>query len=107
MSKLSYFMELSHFGATGRHCGEDHFFSPAQYLVESKIVSSYRPGGSPPYGMQRRMLDEYKKPDRVLNPRQRKGLQNGRTILQKIFLLFVEQGYSEKQIAGHLNDPVD
>ena len=75
----------------------------------------YRPGGSPPYGMQRRMLDEYKKPDRVLNPGQRKGLQNGRTILepgdptavavvQEIFLLFVEQGYSEKQIAGHLND---
>ena len=75
----------------------------------------YRPGGSPPYGMQRRMLDENKRPDRVLNPGQRKGLQNGRTILEpgdptavavvhEIFLLFVEQSYSEKQIAGHLND---
>ena len=29
--KTSYFAEFLHFGATGRRCGEDHFFSPAQY----------------------------------------------------------------------------
>ena len=74
----------------------------------------YRPGGAPPYGMQRAMLDERKIRVQVLNPGQRKGLQNGRTILEpgdpseiaiinEIFHLFVEQEYSEKQIAGHLN----
>jgi len=74
----------------------------------------YRPGGSPPYGMRRVMLDEQKKRDRVLDPGQRKGLQNGRTILEpgdqvmqaiihEIFELFVEKDYSERQIAGHLN----
>jgi len=74
----------------------------------------YRPGGSPPYGMQRVMLNEQKQRDRVLEPGQRKGLQNGRTILEpgdpvmravvhEIFELFVEQDYSEKQIAGYLN----
>jgi len=74
----------------------------------------YRPGGSPPYGMRRVMLDEQKQRDRVLDPGQRKGLQNGRTILEpgdpvmqaiihEIFELFVEKDYSEKQIAGHLN----
>ena len=75
----------------------------------------YRPGGSPPYGMRRVMLDEHKNRDRVLDPGQRKGLQNGRTILEpgdmaqvavvkEIFQLFVEKEYSEKQIAGHLNN---
>jgi len=74
----------------------------------------YRPGGSPPYGMQRVMLNEQKQRDRVLEPGQRKGLQNGRTILElgdialqavirEIFGLFVTEDYSEKQIAGHLN----
>ncbi|MCL2624759.1 MAG: recombinase family protein [Planctomycetaceae bacterium] len=74
----------------------------------------YRPGGSPPYGMRRVMLDEQKNRDRVLDPGQRKGLQNGRTILEpgdqvmqavihEIFELFVEKDYAERQIAGHLN----
>jgi DNA invertase Pin-like site-specific DNA recombinase len=74
----------------------------------------YRPGGAPPYGMQRVMLNEQKQRDRVLGPGQRKGLQNGRTILEpgdpaiqafihEIFTLFVEEDYSEKQIAGHFN----
>jgi hypothetical protein len=30
MDKISYFAEHSHFGATDRHCGADHFFSLAQ-----------------------------------------------------------------------------
>ena len=74
----------------------------------------YRPGGAPPYGMQRVMLNEQKQRDRVLEPGQRKGLQNGRTILEpgdpamraiihEIFTLFAKEDYSEKQIAGHLN----
>lgn len=74
----------------------------------------YRAGGTPPYGTQRLMLDEHKKPDRVLNPGQRKAIQNGRVVLQpgdpgevaiirEIFHLFVDENYSEMQIAGYLN----
>lgn len=74
----------------------------------------FRPGGSPRYGFHRLMLDEHKKPDRILQPGQRKAIQNGRVILvpgdpnqvktvQEIFVLFVEKGLDEKQIAGQLN----
>lgn len=74
----------------------------------------YRPGGPPPYAFHRMMLDEKKEPDRILQPGQRKAIQNGRVILvpgeadqvrivQEIFVLFVEKGFDEKQIAGHLN----
>ncbi len=74
----------------------------------------YRPGGPPPYGLHRLMLDENKQPDRILQPGQRKAVQNGRVVLvpgdpgqvevvQEIFLLFVEKGFDERQIAGHLN----
>ncbi len=74
----------------------------------------YRPGGSPRYGFYRMMLDEHKKPDRILQPGQRKAIQNGRVILvpgdpnkvqivQEIFLLFVEKSFDERQIAGQLN----
>jgi DNA invertase Pin-like site-specific DNA recombinase len=74
----------------------------------------YRPGGPPRYGFHRMMLDEHKKPDRILQPGQRKAIQNGRVILvpgeanqvktvQEIFVLFVEKAFDEKQIAGQLN----
>lgn len=74
----------------------------------------YRPGGPPPYGFHRLMLDENKEPDRILQPGQRKAIQNGRVVLvpgaaaqvetvQEIFLLFVEKGFDERQIAGRLN----
>jgi hypothetical protein len=33
MSKTSYFVEHSYFGAIGRLGGADHFFSPAQYIL--------------------------------------------------------------------------
>ena len=32
MNEMSYFAELSRFGATDRPCRADHFFSPAQYF---------------------------------------------------------------------------
>jgi DNA invertase Pin-like site-specific DNA recombinase len=75
----------------------------------------YRPGASPPYAMYRMMLDEHKKPDRILQPGQRKAIQNGRVILvpgdkrqvevvQEIFVLFAEKGHDERQIAGVLNE---
>ena len=74
----------------------------------------YRPGGPPPYGFHRLMLDEKKRPDRILQPGQRKAIQNGRVVLvpgdaqqvevvQEIFMLFAEKGFGERQIAGHLN----
>ncbi|MBN1360328.1 MAG: recombinase family protein [Sedimentisphaerales bacterium] len=74
----------------------------------------YRPGGPPPYAFHRLMLDENKEPDRILQPGQRKAIQNGRVVLvpgeagqvdvvQEIFVLFVEKGFDERQIAGHLN----
>jgi len=74
----------------------------------------YRPGGPAPYGFHRMMLDENKQPDRILQPGQRKAIQNGRVILvpgdaghvevvQEIFVLFVEKGFDERQIAGRLN----
>ncbi|MGL6195649.1 MAG: recombinase family protein [Thermoguttaceae bacterium] len=81
----------------------------------AKVASKgYRPGGSPPYGMQRVMLDEKKERDRVLQPGQRKAIQNGRvilepgeekpiTIINEIFLLFTESDCNESQIAGILN----
>ena len=74
----------------------------------------YRPGGPPPYGFHRLMLNENKEPDRILQPGQRKAIQNGRVVLvpgdvgqveivQEVFILFVEKGFDERQIAGHLN----
>jgi len=74
----------------------------------------YRPGGPPPYGFHRMMLDERKQPDRILQPGQRKAIQNGRVILvpgnpdhtaviQEIYMMFVEQKLDERQIAGVLN----
>jgi DNA invertase Pin-like site-specific DNA recombinase len=81
----------------------------------AKVASQgYRPGGAPPYACHRLMLDEYKQPDRILQPGQRKAIQNGRVVLvpgdpahvqvvQEIFQLFIDKGFDERQIAGHLN----
>jgi len=41
----------------------------------------YRPGGPPPFAFHRMMLNEQKKPDRILQPGQRKAIQNGRVVL--------------------------
>jgi DNA invertase Pin-like site-specific DNA recombinase len=78
-------------------------------------TQGYRPGGAAPYAFHRMMLDERKQRDRILQPGQRKAIQNGRVILvpgdsqqveivNEIFLLFVKKGYCERQIAGHLNE---
>ncbi len=75
----------------------------------------YRPGGPPPYAFHRMMLDERKQPDRILQPGQRKAIQNGRVVLvpgepehvnvvHEVFVLFVERRLNERQIAGQLND---
>jgi DNA invertase Pin-like site-specific DNA recombinase len=74
----------------------------------------YWAGGSPPFGLQRLLLDESREPLHVLQPGQRKGIQNQRVtlvqgdpaqvaVIQRIFHEFVELGYSEYRIAEGLN----
>jgi DNA invertase Pin-like site-specific DNA recombinase len=74
----------------------------------------YWAGGPPPYGLKRLLLDEKREPLNVLQPGQRKGIQNQRVtlvegrpeevqVLRRIFEAFVVQGHSEYKIAEDLN----
>ena len=74
----------------------------------------YWAGGAPPYGLQRLLLDEKREPLNVLQPGQRKGIQNQRVTLvegppeevatiRRIFEAFVVRGESEYKIAEDLN----
>jgi DNA invertase Pin-like site-specific DNA recombinase len=74
----------------------------------------YWAGGLPPYGLKRLLLDEKREPLNVLQPGQRKGIQNQRvtlvegnpeevTIIRRIYEAFVEHGHSEYKIAEDLN----
>lgn len=74
----------------------------------------YWAGGPPPYGLQRLLLDEKREPLNVLQPGQRKGIQNQRVtlvegnpeevaIIRRIYEAFVERGHSEYKIAEDLN----
>ena len=74
----------------------------------------YWAGGAPPYGLQRLLLDERREPLHVLEPGQRKSIQNQRVtlvmgdpgevaVIQRIFHEFVEQRHSEYLIAERLN----
>lgn len=74
----------------------------------------YRAGGSAPYATHRIMVDEQNAPQRVLEPGERKSIQNWRVklapgepqhveVIQDIFHQFVDRGLSERQIAGMLN----
>jgi hypothetical protein len=74
----------------------------------------YWAGGPPPYGLQRLLLDEKREPLNVLQPGQRKGIQNQRVtlvegppeevaIIRRIFEEFVVKGNSEYKIAEDLN----
>lgn len=75
----------------------------------------YWAGGSPPYGLQRLLLDEKREPLHIQEPGQRKGIQNQRltlvggdatavAVVQRIFHEFVDLGYSEYRIAEGLNE---
>ena len=100
-----------------RYQAADYSRGLSKKVLDGQIKVSkqgYRPGGPPPYGTFRLMLDEHKKPDRILQPGQRKAIQNGRIVLvpgdpaeqaiiREIFRLFVEDDWSESQISGHLN----
>jgi DNA invertase Pin-like site-specific DNA recombinase len=74
----------------------------------------YWAGGPPPYGLQRLLLDEKREPLSVLQPGQRKGIQNQRVtlvegrpeevaVIRRIFDAFVVHGHSEYKIAEDLN----
>jgi DNA invertase Pin-like site-specific DNA recombinase len=74
----------------------------------------YWVGGSPPYGYDRLLLDEGRKPVHVLQHRQKKGIQNQRVTLtlgpeeqvatvRRIFHDFIEARRDTEQIAESLN----
>lgn len=75
----------------------------------------FRAGGTPPYGLHRLLLDEQRRPVQVLEPGQRKSIQNQRvtlgpgdefevSIVQRIFADFVRRHRSTRDIAAALND---
>jgi DNA invertase Pin-like site-specific DNA recombinase len=81
----------------------------------AKIASQgFRAGGMPPYAFHRLLLDEQRNPVQVLEPGQRKSIQNQRVtlipgqpeqiaVVKRIFRAFVQHKKNPKQIAGMLN----
>lgn len=74
----------------------------------------FRAGAPPPYGLHRLLLDEQRKPVQILNPGQRKSIQNQRVtlapgdkreiaVVRNIFNAFVKKKFEEKEIADFLN----
>jgi DNA invertase Pin-like site-specific DNA recombinase len=99
-------------------------FRAAQFSKELSVKVShgcikiaqqgYWVGGSPPYGYDRLLLDEARKPLHVLEHRQKKGIQNQRVTLtlgpedqvatvRRIFCEFIDARRDTKQIAEGLN----
>jgi hypothetical protein len=99
-------------------------FRAAQYSKELSVKVShgcikiaqqgYWVGGSPPYGYDRLLLDEARKPVHVLEPHQKKGIQNQRVTLtlgpeeqvstvRRIFSELIDLGHDLEQIAESLN----
>jgi DNA invertase Pin-like site-specific DNA recombinase len=74
----------------------------------------FHAGGMPPYGLRRLLLDERRNPVQILEPGQRKSIQNQRVTLtpgeenqvktiRRIFTDFVRKGRHPKEIASSLN----
>ena len=74
----------------------------------------YRQGGTPGFGLRRMLTDEHGKAKGELLAGQRKSLQSDRVVLvpgpasetstvRRIYQMFVEEGKSEREIAGMLN----
>ena len=99
-------------------------FRAAQYSKELSVKvwhgcvkiaqQGYWAGGPPPYGLHRLLLDERREPVHVLEPHQRKSIQNQRVtlvlgdptevaVLRRIGHEFVELHHSEYLIAERLN----
>jgi len=81
----------------------------------AKIASQgFRAGGMPPYAFDRLLLDEQRKPVQILDPGQRKSIQNQRVtlkpgapeeiaVIKRVFRAFVQNRKTPKQIADLLN----
>lgn len=78
------------------------------------IELGFRQGGAAGYGLRRLLLDQTGKPKAELQPGEQKSLQTDRVVLvpgppeeravvRRIYRLFVQEGYTERQIAGELN----
>ncbi|WP_243302201.1 recombinase family protein [Geothrix oryzisoli] len=78
------------------------------------IELGFRQGGAAGYGLRRLLIDQAGKPKAELQPGEQKSLQTDRVVLvpgppeeravvRRIYRLFVEEGYTERQIAGELN----
>lgn len=78
------------------------------------VQQGYWAGGKPPYGLNRLLLSETREPVQVLDPGERKSIQNQRVTLtagndsevgtvRRIFGQFTEGGHSEDAVAEGLN----
>lgn len=78
------------------------------------IELGFRQGGAAGYGLRRLLIDQAGKPKTELQPGEQKSLQTDRVVLvpgppeeravvRRIYRLFVQEGYTEQQIAGELN----
>ncbi|HPF99364.1 MAG TPA: recombinase family protein [Kiritimatiellia bacterium] len=78
------------------------------------IQQGFRAGGPPPYGFQRLLLDEQKRPVQVLNRGQRKSIQNQRVtltpgapeevdVVRRIFTAYAVDRRTPDEIAAALN----
>lgn len=78
------------------------------------IELGYRQGGPAGFGLRRLLIDQGGKPKAQLQPGEQKSLQTDRvvlvpgppeerTVVRRIYRLFVHEGYTEKQIASELN----
>jgi hypothetical protein len=79
------------------------------------VELGFRQGGPAGYGLRRRLIDEKHQPKAELLRGERKSLQTDRVVLtlgpreetdqvRRIYSMFVDDGFSEKEIALRLND---
>jgi len=78
------------------------------------VEQGYRPGAPAPFGYTRALINERCEVDRYLSPGEKKSIANWRVklapgdeaqvaVILEIFLLFVNEGLDERQIAGILS----
>lgn len=78
------------------------------------IELGFRQGGAAGYGLRRLLIDQAGKPKTELQAGEQKSLQTDRVVLvpgppeeravvRRVYRLFVEEGYTERQIASELN----
>ena len=78
------------------------------------IELGFRQGGAAGYGLRRLLIDQAGKPKTELRPGEQKSLQTDRVVLvpgppeeravvRRVYRLFVQEGYIERQIANELN----